>query len=162
MVEGSTKNILYSCLCLTRWRHEFSTFQRWYNRLSTIEDTLVRSSVVIGGQIFPGSQNIPVEDDHIPFLRRGVDFVLFTIMWSLLKFEAQIFELASLLFISAWCLLPRWPYVTVLIWSFCSKSVFSSLRFLFVLGVIFGSMSTRLKLNRQQSTRLQSTRLLPD
>ena len=150
MVEGSIKNILNSCSCLTRWRHEFSTFQRWYNRLATIEDTLVRSRVVIGGQIFPGSQNIPVEDDHIPFLRRGVDFVLFTIMWSLLKFEAQIFELASLLFISAWCLLPRWPYVTVLIWSFCSKSVFSSLRLFFVLRVIFRVIGQQWKVPKME------------
>lgn len=47
-------------------------FQRWYNRLASIENALVQSRVVIGGQIFAGVQNIPVEDDHIPFLRRGI------------------------------------------------------------------------------------------
>jgi len=45
--------------------------QRWYSRLSTIENELINSGLVPAGKIFAGVRNIPVEDDHIPFLRRG-------------------------------------------------------------------------------------------
>jgi hypothetical protein len=48
-----------------------SFWQKWYFRLSAIEDALARSSVTGGSKIFGGSRNVPVEDDHIPFLRRG-------------------------------------------------------------------------------------------
>lgn len=74
--------------------------ERWYSRLSTIENELINSGLVPAGKIFAGVRNIPVEDDHIPFLRRGVNILHliatpFPDVWHTLGDDASVVDLPT-------------------------------------------------------------------
>jgi glutaminyl-peptide cyclotransferase len=46
---------------------------RWFNRMGTIESNLKKNNLISGGTIFKNKDgNGGIEDDHIPFKRRGV------------------------------------------------------------------------------------------
>lgn len=74
--------------------------QKWYDRLVAIEETLVRGGLVIPGKIFRGAQNLPIEDDHIPFLRKGVPIMHliaypFPKVWHTMGDDASVVDLKT-------------------------------------------------------------------
>jgi len=57
--------------------------------------------IVGGSKIFAGPNNFPVEDDHIPFLRRGVDILHliatpFPKVWHTLQDDASAVDLPTI------------------------------------------------------------------